>query len=84
MSNKACHHIHQMKSFFNICFIRLTSMYTLMYQNNKKYQGGGGPPCPGYWAKGGNLRANLFGLQLKYGILETLSECVICIYIACT
>ena len=21
-------------------------MYTLVYQNNKKYQGGGGPPLP--------------------------------------
>ena len=27
MSNKACHHIHQMKGFYHICFIRLTSMY---------------------------------------------------------
>ena len=27
MSNKACHHIHQMKCFYHICFIRLTSMY---------------------------------------------------------
>ena len=43
-----------------------------------------GPLCPSYWAKGATLRANLFGLQLKYGILETLSESVIFIYIACT
>ena len=43
-----------------------------------------GPLCPSYWAKGPTLRANLFGLQLKYGILETLSESVIFIYIACT
>ena len=61
MSNNTCHHIHQMKGFFHICFSRLTSMYTLVYQNNKKYQ----------------------GPQLKWGILETLSESVICIYIAC-
>ena len=27
MSNKACHHIRQMKGFYQICFIRLTSMY---------------------------------------------------------
>ena len=27
MSSKACHHIHQMKGFYHICFIRLTSMY---------------------------------------------------------
>ena len=27
MFNKACHHIHQMKGFYHICFIRLTSMY---------------------------------------------------------
>ena len=31
--------------FFHICFISLTSMYTLVYQDNKKYQGGGGPLC---------------------------------------
>ena len=91
MSNKACHHIHQMKGFFYISFIRLTSIYTLVYQNNKKYQGGGGPfaqcagPfCPSHRAKGATLRANLFGLQFKNGILETLSESVICIYIART
>ena len=35
-----------MKGFFHIYFIRLTSMYALVYQNNKKYQGGGGPLCP--------------------------------------
>ena len=55
-------------------------MYTLVYHNNKKYQGGGGPLCPmrwPHWAKGATLIANLFGLQLKYGILETLSESVI-------
>ena len=47
-------------------------MYTLVYQNNKKYQGGvapfaqcAGPLCPSYWANGAILGANLFGLQLK-------------------
>ena len=38
MSNKACHHIHQMKGFYHICFVRLTSMYLCI---KKKYQGGG-------------------------------------------
>ena len=58
-------------------------MYTLVYQNKKNYQGGGGPLCPMRWLP---FRANLFFffLQLKSGILETLSESVICIYIACT
>ena len=35
MANKACHHIHQMKGFFHICFIKLSSAYTLVYQNKK-------------------------------------------------
>ena len=30
MSNKACHHIHQMKGFYHICFIRLTLMYVFI------------------------------------------------------
>ena len=65
-------------------------MYTLVYKIIKSTKVGvapfaqcAGPLCPSYWAKGATLRANLF-LQLKYGILETLSESVIFIYIACT
>ena len=30
MSNKVCHHIHQMKGFFHIYFIKLSSVYTLV------------------------------------------------------
>ena len=91
MSIKTCHHIHRMKGFFHIYFIRFTSMYTLVYQNNKKYQGGGGPLCPMRWpplpkllGKGGHFQSKSIWLPIKYGILETLSESVIFIYIACT
>ena len=45
MSNKACHHIHQMKGFFHICFVRLTSMYTLVYQKKSTKVG----LCPMRW-----------------------------------
>ena len=34
------------KGFFHICFIKLSSVYTLVYQNNKSTQSGGGPFCP--------------------------------------
>ena len=66
------HHIHQMKGFFHIYFIRLTSMYTLVYQNNKKYQGGGGPLCPMRWpplpkllGKGGHFESKSIWLTIK-------------------
>ena len=69
MSNKVCHHIHQMKGFFHVYFIKLSLVYTLVYQNKKNTQSEGGPLCPmhwplcrSYWAKGATLRANLFGL----------------------
>ena len=91
MSNNTCHHIHQMKGFFHICFIRLTLIYTLVYQNNKKYQGGGGPLCPMRWpplpkllGKGGHFESKSIWSTIKKGILETPCEYVICIYIACT
>ena len=55
--------------FFRICFIKLSSMYTLVYQNRKVPKVGvapfarcAGPLCPSYWAKGATLRANIFGL----------------------
>ena len=38
-------------------------MYTLVYQNNEKYQGGGGPLCPMRWpplprlGKGGHFES---------------------------
>ena len=35
MSNEVCHHVHQMKGFFYIYFIKLSSVYTLVYQNKK-------------------------------------------------
>ena len=48
MSNKVCHHIHQMnyKGLFHIYFIKLSSVYTLVYQNKKKYPKWGWPPLP--------------------------------------
>ena len=61
-----------MKGFFHIYFIRLTSMYTLVYQNNKKYQGGGGPLCPMRWpplpkllGKGGHFESKSIWLTIK-------------------
>ena len=35
MSNEVCHHVHQMKGFFHIYFIKLSSVYILVYQNKK-------------------------------------------------
>ena len=69
MSNEVCHHVHQMKGFFHIYFIKLSSVYTLVYQNKKipkvrvaPFAQCAGLFCPSYWAKGDTLRANLFGL----------------------
>ena len=69
MSNEVCHHVHQMKGFFHIYFIKLSSVYTLVYQNKKvpqvrvaPFAQCAGPLCPSYWEKGATLRANLFGL----------------------
>ena len=61
-----------MKGFFHICFIRLTSMYTLVYQNNKKYKGWGGPLCPMRWpplpkllGKGGHIESKSIWPTIK-------------------
>ena len=40
LCNKACHHIHQMKGFLSYLFYQ-AYFNVLVYQKNKKYQGGG-------------------------------------------
>ena len=53
MSNEVCNHVHQMKGFFHIYFIKLSSVYTLVYQNKKvpkvrvaPFAQCAGPLCP--------------------------------------
>ena len=41
-------------------------MYTLVYQNNKKYQGGGGPLCPMRWPPFPKLITKYLVLEDKY------------------
>ena len=89
MSNKTCHHIHQMKGFFHICFIKLSSVYTLVYQNKKSSQSVGGPICLMRWpplpkllGKGGHFESKSIWLIIKIRYPETLSVSAICIYIA--
>ena len=36
----------KLKVFFYICFIKLSSVYTLVYQNKKKFPTWGWPPLP--------------------------------------
>ena len=91
MSNNTCHHIHQMKGVFYICFIRLTPLYTLVYQNNKKYQGGGGPLCPMRWpplptllGKGVHFESKSIWPTIKIMYPWNTKWVCICIYIACS
>ena len=65
-------------------------MYTFMYQNNKKYQGGVGPlfpmrcpPLPKLLGKGGHFesKSNWPTIKIRY---RWNTKSVICIYIACT
>ena len=70
MSNEVCH--HQMKGFFHIYFIKLSSVYTLVYQNKKSTQSEGGPLCPMRWpplpkllGKGGHFESKSIWLIIK-------------------
>ena len=67
MSNKACHHIHQMKGFFISVLLSSLRCTHLCIRIKKKYPKWAWAPLPNALvplaqAKGATLRANLFGL----------------------
>ena len=49
-------HINQMKGFFHVCFIKLSSVYTLVYQN-KKVPNVWMAPLPKLLGKGGHFES---------------------------
>ena len=89
MSNKTCHHIHQMKGYFHICFIKLSSVYTLVYQNKKSSQSVGGPLCPmrrpplpKLLGKGGHFESKSIWLLIKIRYPRDI-KCVCYMYLHC-